>query len=305
MADPDLTLLTAWVDHRDAEAMATIVRRHSSMVYTTCLRVLGNDADARDVAQECFIKLAGVETVGASLSGLLHTMATHQSLNRIRSEGRRRAREQAYAESREDTIEATWDDVQLFVDEAIAELPEKARVAIVRHFFEGETHEAIARDEGLTRAAVSHRIERGIATVRSLLEERGVPIGGTALAATLAAHGAQAAPAAFTAGLTKLAIAGAKSTSAAGTGVSAAAGTATGAGILGGMTVTKIAALAAIVIGVPTVGLMTMTRGAMEPPDGQALKQDFTLEALMHITGVVVSNRDGRPVPTGTVGTRQ
>lgn len=54
----DMTLLERWVDRRDPEAYAEIVRRHSAMVYATGMRVLRNPPDAEDVAQDCFIKLS-------------------------------------------------------------------------------------------------------------------------------------------------------------------------------------------------------------------------------------------------------
>ena len=76
---PDATLLQRWQRSSDSEAFATIVARHSAMVFTTCNRILRNTADAEDVTQECFMELGGVrKLVGNSLGGLLHTLATHR-----------------------------------------------------------------------------------------------------------------------------------------------------------------------------------------------------------------------------------
>ena len=54
----DSALLERWSTRRDVEAFTELVSRHSAMVYTTCKRILQNDADAEDVSQECFIELA-------------------------------------------------------------------------------------------------------------------------------------------------------------------------------------------------------------------------------------------------------
>ena len=39
---PDTALLEKWINHNDAEAFTQIIKRHSSMVYSTCLRILRN-----------------------------------------------------------------------------------------------------------------------------------------------------------------------------------------------------------------------------------------------------------------------
>ena len=58
MEQTDAALLAQWSNQRDADAFMELVVRHSAMVYGTCLRVLGNTADAEDVTQECFLELA-------------------------------------------------------------------------------------------------------------------------------------------------------------------------------------------------------------------------------------------------------
>ncbi|MCX5771578.1 MAG: sigma-70 family RNA polymerase sigma factor [Candidatus Hydrogenedentes bacterium] len=174
MEQPDAVLLERWVERRDAEAMAEIVARHSRMVYSTCRRILGSGAEAADATQECFLRLATVRRAGPSLPGLLHTTATRLSLNHLRAESRRRERERRYVETLDPAQEARWDDVQTYVDEAIEGLDETLRGPIVRHFLEGETHETIARDLGLSRAGVSYRIDRGIREVRERLRRKGI-----------------------------------------------------------------------------------------------------------------------------------
>ncbi|GMW00514.1 MAG: hypothetical protein AMXMBFR84_16510 [Candidatus Hydrogenedentota bacterium] len=209
MNTTDSILLQRWAANHDAEALHEIVSRHSRMVYNTCLRVLGNASDAEDVAQECFVKLArGVKPRGDSLAGLLHTMATNMALNRIKMESRRRAREKRYTDQLDQTVEITWEDVQLHVDEALAELPDDVQAVLVAHFFEGRTHESIAMDEGVTRSAITHRVGKGVDLLRAKLARRGVTVAGGALAALLEAAPAEAAAPSLAIALGKLAMAG-------------------------------------------------------------------------------------------------
>ena len=52
MTETDTILVQRMVSQGDAEAFSVIMRRYAGMVYGTCLRVLGNDAQAADVVQE-------------------------------------------------------------------------------------------------------------------------------------------------------------------------------------------------------------------------------------------------------------
>lgn len=209
MNHPDTVLLERWLAHRDPEAMAAIVRRHAAMVFATCRRATGNAADAEDVAQECFLKLAAVGQGGSCLAALLHTMATRLSLNAIRGNARRRAREAAYAGAMDVAVEPAWDGVQPLIDEAIAALAEERRVPLVRHYLEGETHAQIARDLGVTRAAVSQRVAKGVGEVRENLHRRGVAVSGVALGSMLVAAGTEALPVGLVASLGRVAVSGA------------------------------------------------------------------------------------------------
>jgi len=211
MRASDAALLDRWAGQRDAEAFAELVARHSSMVYATCKRILHNDADAQDVAQECFIGLAQLASRGSrvrsSLNGWLHTAATHRALDRLKTEKRRRRWETKFAEETPGNLEpGSFDDVQEHVDEAIASLAQKLREPIVSHFLEGQSHQAIADTLGIPRRTVTSRITKGIEEVRKALKRRGIPITTSALASLLTVEAAEAAPAALTAALGRIAL---------------------------------------------------------------------------------------------------
>jgi RNA polymerase sigma factor (sigma-70 family) len=196
--------------YRDAEAFAELVRRHSAMVYATCRRILRNPSDAEEAAQECFASLARrapAERKGfSSLAGWLYTLATHRSVDRLRTENQRRRREEHFANGVASHREATWDDVQAYLDEAIGALPEKLRHPLVSHFLEGETHESIARSLGVPRTTVTSRVTRGIEQVRKALKRRGVLVSASGLASLLTVEASEATPATLTAALGKIAL---------------------------------------------------------------------------------------------------
>ncbi len=176
MAHPDTIYLRRWTSHRDADAFAELVSRYSGLVYTACRRLLGNQADAEEVAQECFLKLARNEREISHLGGWLHTVAVRASLDRLRKEKRRRLREISYSDERARcaTEEKDWDDILPLVDEAIAQLPEDVRITIVLRFLEGRIHAGIAKETGVSRTTVQKRIDKGLQQIRAFLDKRGV-----------------------------------------------------------------------------------------------------------------------------------
>jgi RNA polymerase sigma factor (sigma-70 family) len=262
MAGSDAALLEKWIVARDADAFAEIVSRYSAMVYSTCKRVIGNPNDAEDVAQECFIELVRVrKTIRPSLGGWLHTVATRRSLDRIKAETRRKRREVRFAQRVDMSGETTWDDMKTHIDEAIAALPEKLREPITYRFLEGQTQNAIARNLGISDSTVQYRLSKGIEEMRKFLKKRGVVAPSVVLASLLGTHlTAQAAPAALTAALGKLTLAGA--TGAMG---GTAATSATGIATLGGVLVMKKIIIAAAVVLAGGIGMWAVKQ--KRPPE--------------------------------------
>ncbi|HOD50615.1 MAG TPA: sigma-70 family RNA polymerase sigma factor [Candidatus Hydrogenedentes bacterium] len=209
MADSDKALLERWMREREPEAFRALCLQYAGMVYATCARVLRDPAKAEDVAQECFESLATMKKPPhGHLGPWLHKVATYRALNSVRSDIRRKEREKRYAESKTVHVELQWDDIYELIDEAIADLPYRLRRPLVGHFLEGKTHQAIARELGVSRPAVTQRIDRGIREIRKGLVRRGVPITASALAALFRANLAEATtvPASLSAGLGKLAL---------------------------------------------------------------------------------------------------
>ncbi len=195
MSGADYVLFNKWTRGHDAEAFKTLCHKYAGMVYATCLRILRNAADAEDAAQDCFETLARQARGPKGPFGpWLHRVATNRALDHLKSGERRRRREEEFAKEGDAALEPVWDDIYKHVDQAIAELPEKLRVAIVAHFIEDQTHEAIAQQEGVSRSAVTRRVQRGIEQVRKTLRRRGMLVSAGALGTAMSAHLAEAVP---------------------------------------------------------------------------------------------------------------
>lgn len=273
MTDQDL--FDRWIRQRDAEAFKQIVSRHSAMVYGTCVRMLGNAADAEDIAQECFEVLAQRHIGPAKCLGAwLHKVATNLAIKRIRSETRRRAREAQFQTNTASQTEIEWDDIYAHVDRAIAGLPDKLRAPIVLHFLEDHTHDAIAHTLGTSRQTITYRIRKGIDQIRKSLRNSGIPVATTTLATMMAANLVEAAqvPTSLTATLGKLALAG--------TGKSVSSGTLIGAATLGGALAMKKLAVGLAVVACIIAAVVVSKRPELQEEPMVSIESQVVQESL-------------------------
>jgi RNA polymerase sigma factor (sigma-70 family) len=176
MAATDSVIFEKWVMRRDADAFAELVSRHVGMVHATCRRLLRNSADAEEVAQECFVKLATHGGAVDSVGGWLHQVAVHASLDRLRAEKRRSVREEQYAgeQTRQLQEPDNWDDILPLIDEAIAALPGTLRACVVYRFLENQTHAEMGKKLGISRRTVQRRIDEALEELRTFLQGQGV-----------------------------------------------------------------------------------------------------------------------------------
>lgn len=137
-----------------------LYRDHGHVVLRRARRILGNDADAREVLQEIFLSLLDRPDQfdrRSAVTTFLYSMTTHACLNRLRNQ-RRRAdllSREARGGQAEAGAEATIDAARL-----LHGLPERlARVAI-HYFIDEMTHDEIAEVIGVSRRQVGNLVAR-------------------------------------------------------------------------------------------------------------------------------------------------
>lgn len=158
------------------------------MVYSTALRIIGNEAQAQDLAQEVFLKAyESFERLQASpaASGWLKTVARHTSLNHLM---RYRRRWRFFSELAEPGTEAEFDiptpDTLLagldaehraqLIEGALQRLPDHQRVPLVLYHFEELSYEEIARHLQISLAKVKVDLLRARAALAKLLMRTGI-----------------------------------------------------------------------------------------------------------------------------------
>ena len=81
----DKALVRRFLRQNDGESFSILMERYADLVYTTCRRILREEALAADAVQENFFQLAkNAEKINGSLGSWLHKVATRRCLDLIR-----------------------------------------------------------------------------------------------------------------------------------------------------------------------------------------------------------------------------
>ncbi len=198
----DAQLLEEFNRKGSEEAFRELVSRYSGLVYSACLRRLGDPHDAEDAAQAVFITLArkarGVR--GSSLASWLHRAAGYVSMRRHRDRALRQKRERevvqvAAGESSERESRA-WEDVRPALDGAVRSLPARYREVVVLHYLAGRPVADVAAALGKPAGTVKSLLSRGVEKLRARLSRlTGTQLSVGVLAAALAERALEAVPA--------------------------------------------------------------------------------------------------------------
>jgi RNA polymerase sigma factor (sigma-70 family) len=196
----DQELLRDYTGRRSETAFAELVRRHVDFVYSATLRMVRDTHLAEDVTQGVFVALAQNArqlTSHPVLSGWLHRTAQNLAANTVRSDVRRRAREQeavAMNELLAPEPEAIWKHIAPQLDAALGELNEPDRDALLLRYFERKSAREMAQTLGTTEDAAQKRVSRAVERLREFLSKHGVTVGASGLVVVISANAVQAAP---------------------------------------------------------------------------------------------------------------
>ncbi|MBV8201301.1 MAG: RNA polymerase sigma factor [Acidobacteria bacterium] len=183
-ADPGWEAL-ARVAAGDADAFAALVETHQERLLRLCERMLGDVEEARDAAQEVFLKAyrkAADFRPQGQVYTWLYRIATNHCLNKLR---RRRLVRFVQLEDPADREAPPFDPPDAGPDPAaalesrrrwqhtrktIARLPAGQRAVLVLARFEGLSYRQIAEVLGITEGAVESRLFRAMRRVEAAQE---------------------------------------------------------------------------------------------------------------------------------------
>lgn len=176
----------------DANAFEALVLEHEKKVYNLALRMVGNEEDARDMAQEAFIRaFSSLDSFrgDSKFSVWLYRLTSNLCIDLLRSRGRRQTVSLTVDDDESDAAELEIPDDRFSPERAFERAetrenvkrgldtlsPEYRQILLLREI-NGLTYEEIGKALGLEEGTVKSRIFRARKKLCAfLLEEGNIP----------------------------------------------------------------------------------------------------------------------------------
>jgi RNA polymerase sigma-70 factor, ECF subfamily len=183
--DPDAALMLR-VKDGDIQAFESLVEKYKQPIINLIYRMLHDLEEAEDLAQNVFVRAyrsAGRYEVSAKFSTWLFTIARRLCLNELRRRGRHPA-ESLEASQEDEQSPRQYEDAKSFaapdqflhrelevkIQQAIDELPDKQRIAILMCRADEHSYDEIAKVLECSISATKSLIHRGRETLKQKLK---------------------------------------------------------------------------------------------------------------------------------------
>lgn len=152
----------------DGPAFVELLDRHRDRIWRLCYRLMGNEADASDAAQEVFVRLFLNRSKfegRSAFSTWLYGMGLRTCLSLRRGRSRRSRRESVVSDFPFDAQSSGGNEQQaasasLDLYQMLESLPEEDRALLILKHAEGYSYEEMAEMFGLSVSACKMRVSR-------------------------------------------------------------------------------------------------------------------------------------------------
>lgn len=173
----------------DHEAFAQLVEAHEKPVYNLCLRMCGNAEDAKDLAQEAFVKAwRGLQfyKYESAFSTWLYRLTTNVCIDFLRKQKRRPTVSLTVQQEDEETVELEIEDgqpqpeaqilhreVKTEIARAMDQLEDEFRMILTLRVIDDLSYEEIAAIMDLKIGTVKSRLARARLKLKRILLQNG------------------------------------------------------------------------------------------------------------------------------------
>ena len=165
MTDADDEILAGRAAEGDRNAFSELLDRHYGLIYRVGARILGNEAEAQDLAQDVCL---GLVTRLASYGGQsrfttwLYRVVVNAARDSMRRDSTRRRNEQEFVE--QDGLgqrqSGTGSEDSVWLQQVLGQLSEELRATVILVLAEGLKHGEAGNILGVSEATVSWRLHQ-------------------------------------------------------------------------------------------------------------------------------------------------
>lgn len=165
-------------------AFEELYNRHHRRVYSLCLRMLQNTAEAEDLTQEVFIQLyrkIGSFRGDSAFTTWLHRLTVNQVLMHFRKRTVKFEKTTEEGETPVQIVAGTENQAKMPIvdkialESAIAQLPTGYKNVFVLHDVEGYEHEEVAKILGCSVGTSKSQLHKARLKMRKLLQKKSNP----------------------------------------------------------------------------------------------------------------------------------
>lgn len=214
----DIALLRQFAADRSEAAFDQLVSRHAGFVHSAALRQVRDPQWAAEITQAVFLILArkaariSDKTI---LTGWLFKTTRFVALAQVRAEVKRRQHEQEtqmqtrlQTEPASDAGDRAWADLAPLLDQALAQLGESDRQALLLRFFENKSLAEVGNKLGAGEDTARKRVSRALEKMRKFFAKHSVFYSTAIIAGAISANAVQAAPTGLAAAIPAMAVEG-------------------------------------------------------------------------------------------------
>ena len=209
----DMALVREYAARQSEQAFETLVARNVSLVHSAALRQLRDPHLAEEITQTVFIILArkaGSLNPKTILPGWLYRTTRYVAAAALKIQRRREYREQEahmQAVIQKAQTDPAWEQFSPLLDEAMANLRDKDRDAIVLRYFQNRSLRDVGAVLGVDEYAAQKRVARALEKLHAFFTKRGVRSTAEIIAGAISANSVQTAPALLAKSVTAVAFA--------------------------------------------------------------------------------------------------
>jgi RNA polymerase sigma factor (sigma-70 family) len=213
MMNDDMGLVREYAACRSEQAFETLVSRHIGLVHSAALRQVRNPHLAEEITQTVFIILArkaGSLNQKTILPGWLYRTTRYVSAAAMKIQRRRERHEQEahwQAMMQQTPTDSAWEPLAPLLDDAMAQLRDTDRDAIVLRYFQNKSLREVGARLGVDEYAAQKRVGRAVEKLRFSLVKRGLVSTTAIITGAISVNSVQAAPGALAKSVTAVALA--------------------------------------------------------------------------------------------------